>query len=542
MASAVSGKEAELAGGRSAQRAGSSKMASQRVKAGIDSGGSEPRLRDTGDFAVIFEKAGTAIGKVSPDGRFLLVNQAYCDLTGYNREELLAGAFQKITHPDDLESDLAALQALLAGEAERYTKDKRYLRRNGRELWVRLTVSLVRDDDGEPDFFIKVAENIDAQKKAEQGLAAREAQLRAIVEAVPVGLVMAELPSGRIVGGNSHVEHLLRHPLIYSPDLDSYDAYVSFHGDGRRVASHEYPLARMILAREDNPSIDVNYRRGDGTFAWTRIAGRPVRNAAGELTGGVVALVDIDEERKARDRAAQQLESLQNQLIHTSRVSAMGAMASTIAHEINQPLAALASCLRGTIKRLRRGGTDAAEEAIGWLERGEQITLNAGETIRRLRAMLAKGEVKREKVELARLLAEARAIALVGSEARAIAYRQDVDPALTVEADPIQIQQVLINLIRNAVEAMAQSAERRLSVNARRAGAFVEVEVGDTGPGLAAEVRQKLFEPFLSTKSEGMGVGLSICRTIVESHQGRIWAAEETGRGAAIHFTVPAAD
>ena len=146
-------------------------------------------------FARIFAHAGSAIGKLAPDGRFLLVNQAFCELTGYGRDDLIAGAFQQITHPDDLAADLEALEALLAGEAERYSRDKRYVRRNSREIWVRVTVSLVRDARGEPDFFIKVAQNIDAQKIAEQVLAAREAQLRTIVETVPAALVVAELPS-----------------------------------------------------------------------------------------------------------------------------------------------------------------------------------------------------------------------------------------------------------------------------------------------------------------------------------------------------------
>jgi two-component system sensor kinase FixL len=490
------------------------------------------------DFALLFEKAGSAIGKVAPDGRFLCVNQAYADLTGYTREELAAGAFQQITHPDDIASDLEAWQALLAGEAERYSKDKRYIRKKGREIWVRVTVSLVRDARGRPDFFIKVAQNIDAQKIAEQVLAAREAQLRTIVETVPVGLVMAELPSGRIVGGNAFVEQMLRHPIHFSPDVHSYDEWVSFHADGRRVEGTEYPLARMVLEGEESPSIDVNYRRGDGTFAWTRISGRPVRNAAGELVGGVVALVDIDEERKARDRAAEQLESMRNQLVHASRVSAMGTMASTIAHEINQPLAAVASCLRGTIKRLKRGGTEAAEEAVGWLERAEQITLQAGETIRRLRAMLAKSEPRRETVPLVRLLEDANAIAMVG--AAGVSYGQEVEPDLAIEADPVQIQQVLINLVRNAVEAVDGCAERRIRVSARRVGAQVEIRVCDSGRGIEAAARDTLFDPFVSTKADGMGVGLSICRTIVEAHQGRIWAGESDGGGAALCFTVPA--
>ncbi|MEA3015349.1 MAG: hypothetical protein QOI38_71, partial [Sphingomonadales bacterium] len=350
-------------------------MASKRLNQGISG------APDVDDFARIFAGAGTAIGKLAPDGRFLLVNQPFCELTGYDRKALIAGAFQQITHPDDLEADLEAVQALLAGEAERYSRDKRYVRKNGRVVWVRVTVSLVRDARGEPDFFIKVAQNIDAQKIAEQILAAREAQLRAIVETVPVGLVIAELPTGRIVGGNSYLEQLLRHPMLNSRDIGDYDQWVSYHADGSRVTGAEYPLARMALEREENPSLEVNYRRGDGTFAWIRMEGRPVRDSTGEIRGGVVALVDIDEERKARDRAAEQLESLRSQLIHASRVSAMGTMASTIAHEINQPLVAVASCLRGTINRLRKGGEAAVEEAVRWLERGEQITLQTGETI-----------------------------------------------------------------------------------------------------------------------------------------------------------------
>jgi len=132
-----------------------------------------------------------------------------------------------------------------------------------------------------------------------------EAQLRTIVETVPVGLVMAELPSGRIVGGNAYVEQMLRHPVLHSPDIHSYSEWVSFHADGTRVDGIEYPLARMVLAGEENPSIEVQYQRGDGTRAWTRIMGRPVRNKRGELVGGVVALLDVDAERRAREDLAE---------------------------------------------------------------------------------------------------------------------------------------------------------------------------------------------------------------------------------------------
>jgi two-component system sensor kinase FixL len=486
----------------------------------------------------LFEHAGAAIGSLSPDGRFLLVNQAFCDLTGYSCAELMQGSLQTITHPNDLPEDLEAIQALLAGEADRYTIDKRYIRKNGRELWVRVTVSLVRDARGNPDFFIKVAQNIDAERSAERGLAAREAQLRTIIETVPVGVVVAEFPSGRIVAGNSYVEQLLRHPILYSKSFEEHEEWVSFHADGRRVSGEEYPLAR-IMAGEANPTTEVNYQRGDGTFSWIRITGRPIRNAAGEVSGGIVALVDMDEERKARDHAAEQLEALRNQLIHTSRVSAMGTMASTIAHEINQPLAAVAGCISGTITRLRKGGDDAVLDAIGWLERGENIAHQAGQTIQRLRTMLANRESKRETVPLVRLIEDAKAIALAGG-AGDVSYRQEVDPAIMVEADPVQVQQVLINLLRNAIEGSEGRPDRRLTLSARRVGAQVEIAVADNGAGIDPAVRPTLFDPFLSTKPGGMGIGLSICRTIVEANEGRISASDTPGGGATLTFTVPA--
>ena len=347
--------------------------------------GSEESVTEA-DFRRLFECAGAAICTMSPDGRFLLANDAFCELTGFGRDDLLGTSFEDITHPDDRAADREAMAALLAGEAERYSSDRRYIRKNGAELWVRLTVSLVRDPSGADSHFILVAQNIDAERLAEKGLVSREEQLRTIIEAVPVGVVVAEFPSGRIVEGNSHVEQLLRHPVLYSENVEAYSEWVSFHADGTRVRPEDYPIARMIEG-EERPSIDVHYQRGDGTFAWIRVSGRPIRNAAGQTTGGVVALVDIDEERRARDHAFEELEAVRAQLIHTSRVSAMGAMASTIAHEINQPLAAVAGCLSGTISRLKKGGEAAVAEAVIWLERGAAIAHQAGETIQRLRAM-----------------------------------------------------------------------------------------------------------------------------------------------------------
>jgi PAS domain S-box-containing protein len=207
-------------------------------------------------------------------------------------------------HPEDLPGLQDSIQTALEAGNGVFSHEFRMPVSDGSVRWVAGHGHGVSGADGQAVRMVGLNFDVTERREAEAALARNEAQLRTIVETVPLGLVMAELPSGRIVGGNSYVETLLRHLVLYSPDIHSYDEWVSFHTDGTRVDGHEYPLARMV-AGEENPSIDVLYQRGDGTRAWTRIMGRPVRNERGELVGGVVALVDIDGERQAREALAE---------------------------------------------------------------------------------------------------------------------------------------------------------------------------------------------------------------------------------------------
>jgi two-component system sensor kinase FixL len=486
----------------------------------------------------IFESAGVALSQTGLDGRIMMVNAAFCRLTGFAAKELVGTDFRALTHPDDLENNLALYGDLVAGRTGSFRMDKRYRRKDGGSVWVAIEVTIVRDAAGQPDFVVAAAESIEDRKRAEEALAAREAQLRTIFDAVPVGLILAELPSGRILEGNRHVERMLRHPVFHSPDVHSYGEWVGYHADGRRVASEEYPLARMALAGEEEPSLDVHYRRGDGTFFWGRVSGRPVRDADGTVVGGVVALLDIDAERQAREEVDRKLHRLQNQLIHGSRVSAMGAMASAMAHELNQPLAAIANYLEVAARGIERSeGIDA--ETLFAIEAASGCAIRAGDIIRRLRAMLVHGEGRKEPALVAELIAEARALVAIGGGDGDIDFRQEVSPSLAVLGDPIQIQQVLLNLMRNAIDSMEASDERCLCVSAMPRGDMVEIAVRDTGRGIDPAMRETLFEAFNSTKEDGMGVGLSICRTIVETHGGRIWAEPAPGGGSIFRLTLP---
>jgi two-component system sensor kinase FixL len=314
--------------------------------------------------------------------------------------------------------------------------------------------------------------------------------------------------------------------LMPSPHREQHDEYIARYlrtGERRIIG-----IGRVVAGQ----------RKDGSTF--------PMELAVGEVKQGDHSLFtgfvrDISE----RQRTRQRLQELQAELSHVSRVSEMGQMASALAHEINQPLAAASNYLQAA-KRLgaRRDPAqaelidEALDKAAGQVERASQI-------LRRLRTFIRKGEPELAPEDIAKLIEEGSAIALVGARERGITVRLQTAARLpAVLVDKIQIQQVIVNLMRNAVEAMEQSARRELTLEATLAaeGGPVIVRVVDTGPGLAPDVANRLFQPFVTTKPQGMGVGLSICRSIVEGHGGTLVAESSPGGGTVFSFTLPLAD
>ncbi|RTM10838.1 MAG: GHKL domain-containing protein, partial [Bradyrhizobiaceae bacterium] len=214
------------------------------------------------------------------------------------------------------------------------------------------------------------------------------------------------------------------------------------------------------------------------------------------------------------------------------------------AHELNQPLAAISNYMKGS-RRLLAGSTDANTPKIeSALDRAAEQALRAGQIIRRLRDFVSRGESEKRVESLSKMIEEAGALGLAGAREQNVQLRFSLDPdADLVLADRVQIQQVLVNLFRNALEAMAQSPRRELVVaNNRVADDMIEVEVSDTGPGFQDDVIPNLFQTFFTTKETGMGVGLSISRSIIEAHGGRMWAENNASGGATFRFTLPATD
>jgi two-component system, LuxR family, sensor kinase FixL len=244
-----------------------------------------------------------------------------------------------------------------------------------------------------------------------------------------------------------------------------------------------------------------------------------------------------------RQRTEARLQELQAELFYVSRLTAMGEMASTLAHELNQPLSAITNYLKGS-QRLLQGQSDELTARLrGALDKAADQALRAGQIIRRLREFVLRGDTERQVESIVKLIEEASALALVGVKEQGVRVSFRYDPrAELVLADKVQVQQVLINVMRNAVEAMEESQRRELHVYTGMAeDNMVMISVTDTGTGISDEVAALLFEPFVTTKRHGMGVGLSISRTIIEAHGGRIWIEPNPGGGTVFHLTLPAA-
>lgn len=369
-------------------------------------------------------------------------------------------------------------------------------------------------------------------RASELALKARERQLDSILSTVPDAMVVID-KYGSILSfssaaqktfGYSEAETVGRNVnmLMPSPDRDQHDFYI------RRYL--ETGIRRMI-----GIGAVVSGLRSDGTIF-------PMKITVGEAEVGEERIFtgfiqDLTETRKIEA----DMEQLRSELFHVSRLSAMGTMAATLAHEINQPLTAISTYAEATADLLD-GSTEFDRESLAEaVSEMSKQALRAGNIVRRLRDFVARGEVDVAIEDLPKLINEAAALALVGSREKGVDWHCHFGVGATpVLADRIQIEQVLVNLMRNAVEAMADSSKRELSIQTRLIDAeTVQVSVRDTGPGLAPEAAGRLFEPFSSTKQSGMGIGLSICRTIIEAHGGTIAAGPVAEGGTEFTFTLP---
>ena len=499
-------------------------------------GGREPEARSDSSpkFALpVVESAG--IGAWSYDlskGKFDASTNAR-SLLGVTDQHFPDGTFlNSVVDPDDRDAAVDAMRRAIATKSD-LDIQLRILRHGGKH-WVRLLGGASRAVDGSVGGFSGFVIDIDEQKSLETSLRERDEHLRSILETAPDGMVVID-ESGIIQSfsraaermfGYSQVEVIRNNVsrLMGEPDRTLHDSYLArYLATGqRRIIG----IGRIVTGqRKDGSTFPMHLSIGE-----TNAAGRRF------FTGFVH---DLTGERRTQGR----LQQLQAELAHISRLSAMGEMGSALAHELNQPLSAISNYMRGS-RRLMESIEGPQAAKIGRaLDKAAEQAIRAGQIIRRLRDFVSRRESERRVESLSKLIEEASALGLVGSREQGVHLRFEFDPAGdSVLVDRIQLQQVLVNLSRNALDAMADSPRRELTISTRRqAGGMVVIEVSDTGPGFAEEAEARLFQPFFTTKEAGMGVGLSISRTIVEAHGGQMRARTNETGGATFRFTLPIA-
>ncbi len=320
-------------------------------------------------------------------------------------------------------------------------------------------------------------------------------------------------------------------PAQFKGTLAAYGHHV-FPKDLARIND---TFAKVVEARAPEVSYSFRMKRCDGQVRDIEASARFFYDADGEHVRRVGVNIDVTERKTAERR----LSETQAELIHLSRLNSLGAMASSLGHELNQPLTAVANYISAAKSMLQRQRVAEVEPALEALQLASAGTLRAAELIKRLRLMSSKGEVKPQQVRLTELIEDTAALAIPDAVVDGIALNLAIQPdAQTAYADPVLLQQVVFNLLRNAVQAMSGVGGSITVRSTAASTSEVTIAIEDNGPGLNQEVAANLFTAFVTTKSEGMGVGLSICRTIIEKSGGRIWA-ESRRTGTSFFFTLP---
>jgi PAS domain S-box-containing protein len=487
-------------------------------------------------WRAVFENSAVGIVLQTGDreGRFVAANAAYQRMLGYSADELRVLTFVDITYDEDRELNRRLAVELLEGKRESFTLTKRNRRKDGSVMWVSIHVSLIPGTGSEGTLFMSIVDDITERKRAEEALGRSERQFRALFEEASIGIALMDA-GGRPFETNRKFQEMLGYSAaeLRRMSLTSYT-----HPDDAQPSWTRF--TELLTGKRDHYRIEKRYRRKDGSLLWGNATAYLVRDQRGEPMFAISMVEEITERKRAEDA----LRKAEAELAHVTRVTTLGELAASIAHEVNQPLGAIVAdanaCLNwlaATAPRL-----DEAREALGAIvDEGHR----AAEVIQRIRQLARRAEPQKERLNVNGVIRDASALVRNEALSRRVSLWTVLGSALPpVLGDRVQLQQVLINLAINGMDAMATITDgpRELVIRSQSESDGVLVTVRDSGTGIAPQNMDRIFDAFFTTKSSGMGMGLSICRSIVEAHGGRLWAGANLGPGATLQFSLPAAN
>ena len=461
------------------------------------------------------------------DGSFRRVNPAFGRVLGHSAEDITGRPLLDYVHPEDLAATVDVLRQLAAGQPASF--EGRWRAADGRYRWLLWAINPVPEEK----LLYAVAHDITDRREDEEKLKSAFAFRRAMGESLVTGIRAIDL-EGRIIFVNpafcrmigwSEQELLgMRPPFPYWPPEEAEQR--------RRDLD-------LTLAGQAPPGgIEMRVMHRDGTRFDVRMYLSPLIDSSGRQVGWMASMNDITERKRMEEETLRHQERLEQ----TSRLITMGEMASSLAHELNQPLSAIANYCMGSVNRLKSGDY-RREDILAAMEKASAQAERAGKIIRRTREFVKKSEPVRAPVALVEIVEEAIGFAEIEARKAAVAIQVSIPPDLPpVFADRIMVEQVVLNLVKNGIEAMQQTPPevRTLNLAARLDGeGMVEVTVADRGCGMTDGQVERLYTPFFTTKAEGMGMGLNICRSIVEFHDGRLWVQPNPGGGSVFRFTLP---
>lgn len=465
-------------------------------------------------------------------GHITYVNPAFCRMTGWDETDLV-GKMPPYPYwpPDDVHEMQRRIDMTLRGKAPSHGFEIRVQRKDGSIFYARMFVSPLVDTQGRQTGWMSSLTDISEPKRAREELAAAHERFTTVLESLDASVSVLAVDKAELLFANRYYRQLFgtrpeghlelaggsAEPTHAASDtIDMVDAFAGL------------PAASLTDTASETQEIYLPHHQ-----RWFEVRRQYIQWVDGHLAQLQVA-TDITARRHAEELARQQEERLQ----FTGRLMTMGEMASSLAHELNQPLAAINNYCMGTAALVRAGKT-SPDALLPALEKTSQQAVRAGMIIKRIRSFVKRSEPKRQPASIYEIVADAVGLAEIEARKRRIRIMTELPAGLPqIYADPVLIEQVLVNLLKNAAEAMQSytpsSGLRRdssIRLHVRKLEKAIEFIVSDQGPGVDEAAIERLFEPFFSTKSDGMGMGLNICRSIIESHHGRLWVENNYAGG-----------